>query len=193
MSCRSLLEAGRARSTRRVRLRTLSACPRPNTAASSRNVQDVSWRDSHAATSRLMDSRTTVAKCLRIDPVVRRHGRLNPAEINGRKPASRGHVRRGPGLANPGADLIDEVQATQQPSLNGVAKGILGWFCQPSLDVATVRRLSDRGRPHLPARRRIRSRRPPNRHALASRHSPGSSTSATRADVRRAGSYPAPG
>ena len=56
MSCRSLPESDSAQSTRRVKFRTLSGCPRPKTAASSRNVQDVSCRQSHAATSRLMDS-----------------------------------------------------------------------------------------------------------------------------------------
>jgi hypothetical protein len=34
-----------------------------------------------------------------------------------------------------------ELQAAQQPSLSGVAKGILGRCCQPSLNVTVVRRL----------------------------------------------------
>ncbi len=70
---------------------------------------------------------------------MRSHCGMNPAEINGRKPASCGHALVRLGLASPCADLIDEGQTTQQPAVNRVSKGILRWFCQPPLDVATVR------------------------------------------------------
>src|SRR6516162_2151021 len=66
---------------------------------------------------------------------------MNPDQIKSGKPASRGDLIVVPGLAGPGSDLIDEFHASQQPPLNRVPKGILGWCCQPSLDVAPVRRL----------------------------------------------------
>ena len=84
----------------------------------------------------------TVAKCPRIDPVVCRHGRLNLVWINGRKPASRWYFVLVPGQSNSGPDLLDKIQAPQQPSLTGVAKWIFRWLSQPALDITTVRRFS---------------------------------------------------
>jgi len=62
-------------------------------------------------------------------------------------PGPAGIRQRAVEAASPLADAVSvpetehELQAARQPSLSGVAKGILGWCCQPSLKVAAVRRL----------------------------------------------------
>jgi hypothetical protein len=116
MPRRNSLESGSARSTRRVRLRTLSPCPE---AEHGRQVTQRAGSQvpgepcGNVSADGLV---ATVAKCMRIDRVVRGHGSLNPDQVNGGKPASRRSFIVVPGLFNPGPDRIDEVRTAQQPS-----------------------------------------------------------------------------